>query len=91
MQQRCLRSDISNHYLKTRKYPQEQASFEKDIDPKGILAVACTRRNLFDTEDNKVKLFSSSINQGERKRVECKQLTARIPTEALTQSLQIPE
>ncbi len=61
--------NISNCYLEMSKaYPQEQASFEKGVDPKGILAMACTRKNLLHTEDNKVRFFSSSINkEGERR------------------------
>ncbi|PBK65049.1 hypothetical protein ARMSODRAFT_892353 [Armillaria solidipes] len=65
----CIGIDISNHYLETSKaYPQEQASFEKGVDPKGILAAACARRDLLHTEDNKVRFFSSSIDEdGERR------------------------
>ncbi|PBK92372.1 hypothetical protein ARMGADRAFT_1081161 [Armillaria gallica] len=63
--------DISNHYLEMSKaYPQEQASFEKGIDPKGILATACTRRNPLHTEDNKVRFFSSSIDENRERRFE---------------------
>ncbi|SJL02282.1 uncharacterized protein ARMOST_05608 [Armillaria ostoyae] len=64
----CVGNDISNRYLETRKaYPQEEAMFEKGVDPKGILAAACTRRNLIHTEDNKVRFFTSSVdNEGER-------------------------
>ncbi|PBK67969.1 hypothetical protein ARMSODRAFT_976258 [Armillaria solidipes] len=33
----CVGNDISNRYLETRKaYPQEEAMFEKGVDPKGI-------------------------------------------------------
>ncbi|PBK83795.1 hypothetical protein ARMGADRAFT_944439 [Armillaria gallica] len=52
--------NISNRYLK-------KASFEKGVDPKGILAAACTKKNLIHTEDNKVQFFTSSIDEeGER-------------------------
>ncbi|KAK0448077.1 hypothetical protein EV421DRAFT_1733232 [Armillaria borealis] len=52
----CVWNDINNHYLETRKaYPQEEAMFEKGVDPKGILAAACTRRNFIHTEDNKIR------------------------------------
>ncbi len=65
----CVGIDISNRYLETRKaYPQEEAMFKNGVDPKGILAVACTRRNLIHTEDNKVRFFTSSVDsKGERK------------------------
>ncbi|SJL18018.1 uncharacterized protein ARMOST_21589 [Armillaria ostoyae] len=65
----CIGIDISNRYLETSKaYPQEQASFEKGVDLKGILAAACMRRDLLHTEDNKVRFFSSSIDEdGERR------------------------
>lgn len=60
--------NISNRYLETQKpYPQEEASFKKGVNPKGILTTACTRRNLIHTEDNKVRCFSSIIDDnGER-------------------------
>ncbi len=61
--------DISNHYFETRKnQPQEQAEYEQGVDPKGILAVACLKRNLIHTEDNKVRFYTSKIDEnGERK------------------------
>ncbi|PBK92035.1 hypothetical protein ARMGADRAFT_1105642 [Armillaria gallica] len=61
--------NISNCYLKScRIHPQEEASFEKGVDPKIILAAACTKRNLIHTEDNKVRFFTSSIDdKGERR------------------------
>ncbi|SJL15841.1 uncharacterized protein ARMOST_19346 [Armillaria ostoyae] len=64
----CVGNDISDRYLETRKaYPQEEAMFEKGVNPKGILAAACTRRNLIHIEDNKVRFFTSSVdNEGER-------------------------
>ncbi|PBK58999.1 hypothetical protein ARMSODRAFT_983412 [Armillaria solidipes] len=47
--------NISNCYLKScTTHPQEEASFEKGVDPKSILAAACTKRNLIHTEDNKI-------------------------------------
>ena len=61
--------NISNRYLEMSKaYPQEQVSFEKGVDLKGILDTACTRRNFLHTEDTKVRFFSSSIDEnGERR------------------------
>ncbi|PBK82756.1 hypothetical protein ARMGADRAFT_1090060 [Armillaria gallica] len=61
--------DISNHYFETRKnQPQEQVEYEQGVNPKGILAVACLKRNLIHTEDNKVRFYTSKINEnGERK------------------------
>ncbi len=57
--------DISNHHL--RLYPQEDAAFENGAGPKGILAAACTKRNLVHTEDNKVRFASSIDDKGERR------------------------
>ncbi|KAK0432193.1 hypothetical protein EV421DRAFT_2001447 [Armillaria borealis] len=61
--------DISNCYLKScRTHPQEEASFEKGVDSKSILAAACTKRNLIHTEDNKVRFFTSSIDDKSERR-----------------------
>ncbi|KAK0432752.1 uncharacterized protein EV420DRAFT_1237563, partial [Desarmillaria tabescens] len=58
--------DISNRYLENRKsYPQEEAAFEKGVDPRDILATACSKRNLIHTEDNKVRFYTSAIDEGE--------------------------
>ncbi|PBK92019.1 hypothetical protein ARMGADRAFT_1081439 [Armillaria gallica] len=61
--------NISNCYLKScRIHPQEEASFEKGVGPKSILAAACTKRDLIHTEANKVKFFTSNIDdEGERR------------------------
>ncbi|SJK96888.1 uncharacterized protein ARMOST_00136 [Armillaria ostoyae] len=61
--------NISNCYLKSCTiHPQEEASLEKGVDPKSILAAACTKRNLIHMEDNKVRFFTSSIDdEGERR------------------------
>ncbi len=61
--------DISNRYLESRRsQPQEEAAFEKGVDPKGILTAACVKRSLIHTEDNKVRFFRSSIDEeGERR------------------------
>ncbi len=37
--------------------------FEKGVNLKGILVTACARVNLFHTEGNKVRFFSSSIGE----------------------------
>ncbi|KAK0442061.1 hypothetical protein EV421DRAFT_1904239 [Armillaria borealis] len=60
--------NISNRYLESRRsHPQEEALFEKGVDPKGILAAACTKKNLIHIKDNKVRFFTSSIDkEGER-------------------------
>ncbi len=61
--------DINNRYFETMKaHPQEQAEFELGIDPRGILAAACTKRNLVHTEDNKVRFYTSKVDEeGERR------------------------
>ena len=48
--------------MRKATYPQEQVLFEKSINLKGILATACARVNLFHTEGNKVRFFSTSAS-----------------------------
>ncbi|PBK90603.1 hypothetical protein ARMGADRAFT_934064, partial [Armillaria gallica] len=56
--------DINNRYFETMKaHPQEQAEFEPGIDPRGILAAACAKRNLVHTEDNKVRFYMSKLTK----------------------------
>ncbi|SJK96893.1 uncharacterized protein ARMOST_00141 [Armillaria ostoyae] len=56
--------DTSNRYLESRRaHPQEEALFKKRVNLKGILTAACAKRNLIHTEDNKVRFFTSSIDE----------------------------
>ncbi|PBK93578.1 hypothetical protein ARMGADRAFT_1079882 [Armillaria gallica] len=61
--------DISNNYFETRKnQPQEQAEYEQGVNPKGILAVACLKRNLIHMEDNKVRFYTSKIDENRERK-----------------------
>ncbi|SJL06771.1 uncharacterized protein ARMOST_10113 [Armillaria ostoyae] len=61
--------DISNRYFETRKtHPQEQAEYEQGVDPKGILAAACLKRNLIHTKDNKVRFYTSKIDKNRERK-----------------------
>ncbi|KAK0430230.1 hypothetical protein EV421DRAFT_1744358 [Armillaria borealis] len=46
----------------------KQTEFEPDVNPRGILATAWTKRNLIHIEDNKVRFYISKVDkEGERR------------------------